>query len=557
MTPIEELATEHLTEACRLDPCLAIVDAGASDQDRMTDYSPGGAGERAALAARTLTALDGMPQTSDRDQLLAGFLGDRLGAHREFHASGEASAELHNFETGPLQRIRQAVDAAIPPEDAGPLAYETAWERVRMRLGGLPAALAGYQQSLTSAKAAGRVAAARQVEACRQQCLRWTRDKLGLASRYGNGPQRELLAQACSDAARAYAEFARFLRDELAPMAQQHEEAFGPRRYQLWVQYFLDSRLDLDELYCWGWEEFTAVEAELATETRRLDNNASAGEVIARLDETTATDGLRDPEYFRWWLQNLADQNIEHLDGVHFTIPAPLRRLECRITSHGGVRYVRPSDDLARPGRLWWGIPAGSAPPPAWRSYSFAYHEGVPGHHLQIGHQMCSGDWLTRHLSMLGGVAGQHEGWALYAERVMDELGYYTEPGARIGFLLSALLRAARVVLDIGLHLQLPVPAGARLPDGPWTPALAYQFLRDRCYKGKSARYELTRYLGRPAQALTYKVGERTWLAARENIRRAKGADFDLRQFHAAALGLDPLGLSQLRYALCDMVAPT
>jgi uncharacterized protein (DUF885 family) len=558
VTLIEELARVHLAEACRLDPCLAIVEAGVADQDRLTDYGPDGTEERAGLASRTLMTLDRLPQTSDRDQLLAGFLRDRLGAQREFHASGEAGAELHNVATGPLQLTRQAVEAAIPAEDADPLAREAGWERVRMRMGELPAALAGYQQSLALAEAAGRVAAARQVEACREQCLRWASDGRNFADRYGRGPQRESLVHACDDAARAYAEFARFLRDVLAPRAQQQEEPFGPGRYRLWVRYFLDAELNLDELYSWGWEEFTRIEAELARETGRLDRDATAGEVIAQLDRTTAPDALRDPDAFRRWLQDFVDQNIQRLDGVHFAISAPLRRLECRIAPHGGVTYVGPSDNLARPGRIWWGIPADAAPPPVWRAYSFAYHEGVPGHHLQTGHQVCTGDWLTRHLGMLGGVAGHQEGWALYAERLMDELGYYTEPGARIGFLLSGLLRAARVVLDIGLHLQRPVPAGAGLlDDGPWTPALARQFLRDRCYKGTSAGFELARYLGRPAQALTYKIGERTWLEGRENIRRARGADFDLREFHATALNLDPLGLSQLRYALSHQAKAT
>jgi uncharacterized protein (DUF885 family) len=558
VTLIEELARLHLAEACRLDPCLAIVAAGVADLDRLTDYGPDGTEERAGLASRTLMALDRLPQTSDRDQLLAGFLRDRLGAQREFQASGEAGAELHNVATGPLQLTRQAVEAAIPAEDAAPLAREAGWERVRIRMGELPAALAGYQQSLALAEAAGRVAAARQVAACREQCLRWASDGRGFADRYGRGPQRESLVRACDDAARAYAEFARFLRDVLAPRAQQQKEPFGPGRYRLWVRYFLDAELNLDELYSWGWEEFTRIEAELAQETGRVDRDATAGEVIAQLDRTTAPDALRDPDAFRRWLQDFVDQNIERLDGVHFAIPAPLRRLECRIAPHGGVTYVGPSDDLARPGRIWWGLPAGAAPPPVWRACSFAYHEGVPGHHLQIGHQVCSGDWLARHLGMLGGVAGHQEGWALYAERLMDELGYYTEPGARIAFLLSGLLRAARVILDIGLHLQRPVPAGAGLvDDGPWTPALARQFLRDRCYKGTSAGYELTRYLGRPAQALAYKIGERTWLEGRENIRRARGADFSLREFHATALNLDPLGLSQLRYALSHQAKAT
>lgn len=558
MTPIETLIRHHLTEACSLDPCLAVVAAGLPDEDRLTDYSPDAAQHRAAAATRTLAALDGLPVTSDRDRRLAGFLRDRLAAQGEFHASGEDAAQLHTGETGPLWLTRAAVQAAIPAADADPAAREDGWRRVGRRLSGLPAALAGYQQSLTVARAAGRVAATRQVDACRRQCLHWADESRDLADRYGDGPQRESLLHACDVAAQAYIRFAGFLGDELAAHPHREDESFGVDRYRLWVRYVIGPGLDLDELYAWGWAEFVRVEAELRRETGRLDRTAAMAEVIDQLDRahTRAGRGAAaagdDRDQFGRWLQHLADRTIQRLDGTQFTVPPPLHRLECHITGGGGVRYVGPSSDLTRPGRLWWGIPAGGAPPPHWRAYSFAYHEGVPGHHLQIGLQACSGDWLTQHLSLLGGVSAHTEGWALYAERLMDELGYYSdEPAARVGFLLSALLRAARVILDIGLHERRPIPAGASLPDsGTWTPALAYRFLRDRCHKGAGAEAELTRYLGHPAQALTYKVGERAWLDGRETARRAHGSGFDPRRYHATALRLDPLGLRQLRDAL-------
>lgn len=551
MTPIEELARRHLTEICSLDPCLAIVAAGLTGEDQMTDYSPEAAQQRAAATDRTQAALERLPVTSDRDRRLAGFLRDRLQAQQEFHASGEAAAQLHTGETGPLGRTRAAVEAAIPADDAAPAAREDGWRQVQKRLAALPAALAGYQQSLAAAQAAGRVAAARQVEACQQQCSRWAAEGQELAGRYGDGPQRDSLLGACNVAARGYAEFAGFLRDVLAPHAPHRQEAFGAGRYRVWVRNFLGPGLDLDELYAWGWTQFTRIEAELHRETRRLDRTAPAAEVITRLDHDRPAATGHGREEFRRWLQRLTDQATERLDGTQFSIPAPLHRLECRITGTSGVRYVGPSGDLARPGRLWWGIPNGGAPPPRWRTYSYAYHEGVPGHHLQIGRLACSGDWLARHLNLLGGTSPHQEGWALYAERLMDELGGYTEPAARIGYLLSALLRAARVVLDIGLHEQRPAPASGGLPgDRTWTPALAHRFLRDRCHKGAAAQAELTRYLGRPAQALTYKAGERIWLEGRQAARPTHRTGSGLRHFHATALDLDPMGLRQLRDAL-------
>jgi uncharacterized protein (DUF885 family) len=144
-------------------------------------------------------------------------------------------------------------------------------------------------------------------------------------------------------------------------------------------------------------------------------------------------------------------------------------------------------------------------------------------------------------------VSGHGEGWALYAERLADELGWFGEPGTRLGMLSGSALRAARVVIDIGFHLDLPLPDGSR-----WTFERACEVLRDR---GRAephrVRPEVIRYLGWPGQAISYKLGERGWLAAREQaMRRAGPGGFDLKRWHTAALSLGPMGLSGLTEAL-------
>ncbi|MFC6937385.1 DUF885 family protein [Actinomadura yumaensis] len=113
--------------------------------------------------------------------------------------------------------------------------------------------------------------------------------------------------------------------------------------------------------------------------------------------------------------------------------------------------------------------------------------------------------------------------------------------------------RAARIVLDIGLHLELPIPAGTGFHEGErWTPALAREFLRAHTGPETDAMiaFEIDRYLGRPAQAIAYKLGERVWLEARETARRRDGAAFDLKAFHRDALDLGPMGLDLLRAEL-------
>jgi len=114
--------------------------------------------------------------------------------------------------------------------------------------------------------------------------------------------------------------------------------------------------------------------------------------------------------------------------------------------------------------------------------------------------------------------------------------------------------RAIRVIIDIGMHLQLQIPQNNPWkfrPGERWTPAAGFEFLTANCSGDEpTLRFELDRYLGWPGQAPSYKVGERIWLDAREEARRRKGHSFNLRQFHADALNLGALGLDPLRAAL-------
>ncbi len=534
---IEDFADRLLRDMTGLDPCTAVVEAGEQDVEGLTDYSPEGHQARADLAARALRELvlgDALPVATP----LHAHLAERLHARIAFHDAGEDLRELHAAATGPLQLIRQAVEAAVPGRGAGGAAYEQGWARVGARLAAIPATLDGFARSLLLAAERGHLPARRQVELVTRRCRNWIDDDVALVERDGEGRQRASLQAAATGARQAYQRLAEMLTADLAPQAVD-EEAFGQQRYALWVRTFLGAQPDLGELYDWGWDEFSAIEAELIAEAKAL--GGSVPEVLAWLDSPDAPGTLRSREEFGAWLQELLEAATEQLHGVYFDIPAPLRRIESRLTASSGIGYTGPSRDLTRPGRVWWSLPDDDkASFPTWYAYSIAYHEGVPGHHLQLGYEVCRGG-LGQRLNLLGGLSGSQEGWALYAERFMDELGLYAQPGARLGYLFMQLLRAARVVLDIGLHLRLPMPSG----DGTlWTPDAALRLLRDRCHQGPHASAELARYLGRPGQALASKAGERMWLAGRSS------SSGDRRAFHRRALELGSLGLDQLTAAL-------
>ncbi|MEW2330049.1 DUF885 domain-containing protein [Micromonospora chersina] len=540
---IEDFADRLLRDMAGLDPCTAVVEAGEQDVDGLTDYGPEGHQARADLAARALRELDILSDARPAATALHAHLAERLHTRIAFHDAGEDLRELHTAATGPLQLIRQAVGAAVPGRDAGRAAFEEGWARVGARLAAIPAALDGYARSLLVAAERGKLPARRQVELVTQRCGNWVDDDVALVDRYGEGRQRASLQAAAKGAREAYQKLARMLTADLAPRAVD-EEAFGQQRYALWVRTFLAAQPDLRELYDWGWDEFRSTEAELIAEAKAL--GGSVPEVLAWLASPDAPGTLHSREAFAAWLQELLEATTERLDGVYFDIPAPLRRIESQLTTSSGVAYIGPSRDLTRPGRVWWSLPEGEASFPTWYAYSVAYHEGVPGHHLHLGAEVCRGG-LGPRLNLLGGLSAGQEGWALYAERFMDELGLYEQPGARLGHLYMQLLRAARVVLDIGLHLRLPTRSG----DGArWTPEAALELLRNRCHQGPYASAELARYLGRPGQALAYKAGERVWRAGRASFPG------DRRTFHRQALELGSLGLDQLTAALQGDRAP-
>ena len=208
-----------------------------------------------------------------------------------------------------------------------------------------------------------------------------------------------------------------------------------------------------------------------------------------------------------------------------------------------------PSDDFTRPGRMWWSVPADVTTFSTWREKTTVYHEGVPGHHLQVAQTVYRSELLNRWRRLESWVSGHGEGWALYAERLMADLGCMDDPGNRMGLLDGQSMRAARVVIDIGVHCGFEAPAEVGGSD--WTYDKAWRFLSAHANMAEGfLRYELDRYLGWPGQAPSYKVGERIWLDSRAAAQARHGSAFDLKAFHTAALDLGSLGLDPLQAAL-------
>jgi uncharacterized protein (DUF885 family) len=134
----------------------------------------------------------------------------------------------------------------------------------------------------------------------------------------------------------------------------------------------------------------------------------------------------------------------------------------------------------------------------------------------------------------------------------MQQLGYLDDPADRLGMLDGQRMRAARVVLDIGVHLEKTLPDGS----GPWTGEYAFGFLGANVNMSPEfVRFEVNRYLGWPGQAPSYKVGQRIWEQLRDEAAARDGADFDIKAFHKRALDIGGVGLDTLKAALQPRVA--
>ena len=544
-TDVDRIAEQWVDTAVELDPTLGTY-IGRKDADsRFGDYSPDGLERSAEAVRRTIAALDAATPADEVDAVTVADLRSELALDLEAHEAGLPLRDL-NVIASPAQELRDVFDlmATEGPDD---------WATISTRLAALPAALDGYIETLRLGMRRGVVPAQRQVREVAVQAHKHERSDGFFAEFVGGAPAelpealRSDLDSRAAAAGAAYGRLAAFLEQELLPVAGERD-GVGRDHYALQSRRFLGAVIDLDETYEWGIEELARMVAEQEAIAREITPGASVAEAIAFLDGD-ASRKLHGTDSLQRWMQETSDRAVAELGATQFDIPEEIRTLECLIapTHEGGIYYTGPTDDFSRPGRMWWSVPDGVTEFDTWRELTTVYHEGVPGHHLQIGQAVVNRGKLNTWRRQLAGTSGHAEGWALYAERLMQELGYLDDPADRLGMLDGQRMRAARVVLDIGVHLGKPRPDGG----GAWTGEYAYEFLRENVNMNDGfVRFEVNRYLGWPGQAPSYKVGQRIWEQLRDEFRRREGDAFDIREFHRRALDLGGVGLDTLRSAL-------
>ncbi|MFH8347524.1 DUF885 domain-containing protein [Streptomyces sp. NPDC018045] len=542
------VADAYVDALVDLDPITGTFLGVPESSSRLPDFSPTGQEAVAQLARTTLDRLAEAERRpggdSESERRCARLLRERLTAELAVHEAGEGLRAVSNLHS-PLHSVREVLTIT-------PVETDDDWAALARRLRAVPAALEGYRASLEEGLKRDLPAGPRQVATVIGQLGTWIgTDRSWFADLTEPGPEalRAELDAAAAVATGALVELRDWFRDRYAPAVQGAPDVVGRERYALLARYFNGTDLDLDEAYTYGWSEFHRLHAEMVTEAEKvLPGARTPWEALSWLDENG--EAVVGVEETRQWLQALMDQAIEALDGTHFDLAERVKHVESRIAPPGGAAapyYTSPSLDFSRPGRTW--LPTmGQTRFPAYDLVSTWYHEGVPGHHLQLAQWAHVAEELSRYQTTVGMVSANAEGWALYAERLMDELGFLTTAERRLGYLDAQMMRAVRVIIDIGMHLELAIPADSPFHPGErWTPELAQEFFaRHSSRPADFVESEIIRYQGMAGQAIGYKLGERTWLMGREAARQRHGADFDLKAWHMAALSQGSLGLDDL-----------
>lgn len=547
MTDAFTLSDTYVDQVFAMSP-MAMTEYGIDGADHLwDDFSPAGHDAMAQLGRATRAVLadhcdDADPAQAHAAAVLVAKLDEQLAAH----AAGDHLRDVNHIYC-PVTEVRDIFDIMDRESAAG-------WANVTARLATLDQPLTGYRASLEAGIDRGLVPSRRQVRSVIEQMWVLAGDASPFntyaaeAAATGVAPEaRDQLVAAVVHARASVAALADWFESVLLPVASD-QDGVGRERYQRNVEAFIGDDLDLDETFAWGWQELGRIWKQMEVVAAEIDPAADVREVIQAL-ETDPEQAAASPQAFVDAVQALQDDAVAKLDGTYFDLPDKMKQVTVNLAPAGGALgawYINPSEDFTRPGSVWYSLGTATTIP-MWKEVSTAYHEGFPGHHLQVATVMDRADQLSRAHRLLVWYPGYGEGWALYTERLMDELGFLDNPVWKLGMLATHAFRASRVVVDLGLHLGFAIPDDAPMFAGrEWDFDTAVEFMQTMGLEDHDgAVSEVKRYLGWPAQAISYKVGERAILAIRDELQ-ARG-DFDLNDFHNRILDGGPLRIDMLR----------
>ena len=532
-SPIFEIGDVFIDQRAALSPMSCTRLGNGLNQDKLDDYSIAAAEVGASLTRETLKKLAAMEPIDEIDRIAKAVMTERLESGLALHDSQEGYV-LWNVLTSPPSNVRSVFE--LMPKNS-----DQDFDNIAKRLAAVDAAYSSWTEAIMTVAKTGKTTAQRQVKGVIEQLDSYANGGYSaMCKNFDGAGKYPAMHEAAKLAEAASAKTATFLREEYLPIATPHD-AVGAERYAVWARYFTGAQLDLPATYEWGKKELKAINDRMWELAKVINPEAKTLREVADTLDNDPQYKVIGPENVVKYLQDFTDAAMKRMNGEFFEIDPRIAICEARLAPAGSASapyYNPPSEDLSRPGTTW--IPMlGKNEVSNWHLVSTWYHEAVPGHHLQVGTATVEKDRLTRFQRTSAWISGYGEGWALYAERFMNELGAFDEPGIEMGYLSAQALRAARIVVDIGMHLGYKDDNGV-----VWNADSARKLLHEQALLDDDhSRSETDRYLGWPGQAISYKVGERVWMAAREDAKVRLGSNFNMKKFHSYALKLGPMGL--------------
>jgi uncharacterized protein (DUF885 family) len=548
---VDRLADRFFERYLELNPITATVLGDDRFDDRLPDPGPQGRADERRFAEDLIAAADGIPDAglSVEDRITRDVM--RVIGEIWITQDDQRIDTLHVVDQmgGPQTLLPQLCQfqSADTPERL---------ERFIARLRAYPAFMAAniglLEEGLASGLTAPRIVADRTI-AQLERMLATPIEAAVVPSmvRVTRETDRELIREIVRD--EVYPADAAFLEALRGPYHAATREAQGlwsapegDTLYGTQVLRWTTLPLDPDEVHRSGLAELEEIEAE----RREIARRAGFGDDTVAYRAALASEPSNVPPD-RDTLIARAEEDIERAIAAAPAAFGRLPRSACRVIPVEEYKerdapfayYYPPSEDTTRPGTYY--VNTYDLPSRVFsRLASTTYHEAVPGHHFQISLESENTE-LNRFRRYVARSAGGAyvEGWGLYAERLADELGLYRDEAERFGMLDAQAWRAGRLVVDTGLHALR------------WTRQQSIDLLLAAGLTETDAVIETDRYICWPAQALTYKIGQREIIRLRREISERDGSAFDLREFHDQLLGHGSLPLSTLARELPNWVA--
>jgi uncharacterized protein (DUF885 family) len=532
-SPIFQLGDEYIAKSAALSPIASTFLGIKGLDDQLDDFSLKGSERKLHLVRETLSALASLTPLDENDRLAASVMEERLTSELALYESHERQM-MWAVIFSPVIEIRQVFEL-MPHETAAEIGNFTS------RFNAVRVAHNSWKSCISDLAKIGKKTAKRHVSGVADQLTAFSKGAyLGIAKRIDPENKYPELHTAAADADDSAAELGEWLRTSYLQQADEGD-GVGEARYSGWARHYTGADLNLRDTYEWGLKDLKQINDRMWKVAEKIKPGAKSLREVADFLDNDPKYLIKGADVLLARLKEFTAAATKKLDGIHFEIDDRIKFCDAKLAPEGSAAapyYQPPSEDLSRPGATWFPT-LGKDEFNWWRIPTMWYHEAVPGHHLQVATVVINRDRLTRFQRTEAWTSGYGEGWALYAERLMDELGAFDDPGYEMGFLSAQAWRAVRVVVDIGMHLGYLDSEGKK-----WTAESACNHLVKYALLDEDfAKSEVDRYLGIAGQAISYKVGERIWIKTREDAKKRLGEKFSLKKFHAYALNLGPMGL--------------